>query len=68
VFIKPIDVLMIREISYKKRQPWLVSTAAYIPIVVFALGTNAGLPKVHTVERNVAHAKLLEFRHNIMVM
>lgn len=51
-----------------KKSPWLVRTAAYIPIVVFALGTNEGLPKAQTVERKVAHAKLQntrEFRNII---
>ena len=44
----------------KQNVPWLIKTAAYTPIVVFALGTKLVL-MVATVEMNVAHAKLWEY-------
>ena len=39
--------------------PWLIKTAAYIPIVVFASGTKLVL-MVAAVAMKVAHAKLRE--------
>jgi hypothetical protein len=40
-------------------RPWLINTAAYIPIVVFGVDTKSVF-KVEAVERKLAHAKLIQ--------
>ena len=64
MLIKPAKVSDQRVQCSKKANgqdaPWLIRTAAYTPIVVFASGTKLVL-MVAAVEMKVAHPKLCEY-------
>lgn len=55
--VTPVGMLGGQKDRIRQDLPWLIKTAAYTPIVVFAFGTKLVL-MVAAVEMKVAHAKL----------